>query len=528
MDEGLDLRQYLSLFLHWSWLILLAALVAGAASYIISINMTPFYESSTSVLVNAAPATKASDYSSVMMSEQLTSTYAELMAKENILSLVAKQLKLTNPLEDIKQWVTITPVRDTQVIQVTVETTDPTTSANIANAIVTVFAAQIQEIQTQRFAQSKATLEAQLADTEKQISFYSTQSDLASTVEEKDRLDEKETQYRAIYSNLLLSYEQIRLSEAQSVSSIVQVEPATPNFIPVKPKVLQNTILAAVVGLLLAAGAIVVRETTDDTIKTPDDIKRKFNLPVLGVIFHHAPQNGLPITFTDWHSSTAEAYRMLRTNVTYTSVDKPLRTLMVTSSEPGEGKTTVTCNLGVAWAQNGHRVIISDCDLRRPTLHTYFGLDNQQGLSTLLRSRTDILAETRQSTAVNNLSVVTTGLLPPNPAELLGSQKMQSILASMCAVSDIVLVDTPPALAVTDAAVLAPTLDGVLLVVRPGKTHAAALRQTLEQLHKVNARVLGVVLNNVVTRGKSFGYHYNHYRNYSAYQNYYGGKVKRK
>jgi len=526
MEEGLDLRQYFSLFLHWSWLILLAALVAGSAAFFFSKRMTPYYQSSTTVLVNAAPATKATDYSSVMMSEQLTSTYSQMMSNDSVLIEVVKQLGLNIPTDDLKEMITVATLQDTQLIQVTVESIDPELSANIANAVATISAVQIEEIQSQRFLQSKTTLETQLADLEQQIATYQAEAAAASTTEEKDRLDTKVTQYREIYSNLLSSYESVRLSEAQAVSSVVQVEPAVPDYTPVKPKVMQNTLLAAVVGLLLAAGVIVAREALDDTIKNPEDITRKFKLPVLGVIDHHSVEEYTPITLTDPRSPTAEAYRTLRTNISYTSVDKPLRTLMVTSSEPGEGKTTTISNLGVVLAQNGQCVIVADCDLRHPRVHTYLGLPNRQGISNLFTKSSASLNGHRQGTKVENLTVITTGSLPPNPAELLGSQRMQAILGNMRQSADIILIDTPPILAVTDAAVLAPTLDGVLIVVRPGKTRASALRLTLEQMHRVNANVLGIVLNDVATRGSYYGYQYRYYRNYAAYQGYYGEKHK--
>lgn len=527
MEEGLNLRQYFSLFLHWAWLILLAALVAGAASFFLSRRMTPYYQSSSTVLVNAAPATKATDYSSVMMSEQLTSTYSQMMANDPVLTEVINQLGLNISVDDLKEMITVTAVRDTQLIEVTVETTDPKLSADIANSVATISSTQIEEIQSQRFLQSKTTLETQLADLEEQIATYEAQADRAITDEEKSRLDAKVTQYREIYSNLLQSYESVRLTEAQSVSSIVQIESAMPDYTPVKPKVMQNTLLAAVLGFLLAAGVIVTREALDDTIKTPEDITRKFKLPVLGVISHHKIEDGTPITMGDPRSPTAEAYRTLRTNVSHTSVDKPLRTLMVTSSEPAEGKSTVISNLGVVLAQTGRRVIIVDCDLRHPRIHTYFGLDNRQGMSDLFFQTADVPPDNYcQETKVKNLWVITTGPLPPNPAELLGSQKMQRILAAMRQSAEVILIDTPPTLAVTDAAVLAPTLDGVLLVARPGTTRVSALHHTLEQMRQVNANVLGIVLNDVVTKGKYYGYQYENYRNYAAYQSYYGVKHK--
>ena len=287
-EESIDLRQYFALFWHWAWLLILAAVLTGAASFWVSMNLTPYYASTATVLVNEAPANRNTDYSSVMMSEQLATTYARMMATDPVLKKVAETLNLGEPLEDIKDWITVTPLRDTQLIEVRVETTNPLLSAFVANAVVTTFAEQIQDIQTQRFAQSKATLEVQLADIETQISDYTSQADRTFNAEQKDSLLSKVAQYQEIYSNLLLSYEQVRLSEAQAVSSVVQVDPATPDSEAVRPKVLMNTLLAALLGFLVAAGVIVAREALDDTIKNPEEIGRLFNLPVLGVVNHHS------------------------------------------------------------------------------------------------------------------------------------------------------------------------------------------------------------------------------------------------
>ena len=524
---NLDMRQYLSLFWQWAWLFLLIAIIAGSISYYVSSRMRPFYQSSTTMLVNEAPATKATDYTSVLMSKQLTSTYAQMMITDPILNEVIKEVGIGNSINDLKEWISVDVIRDTQLVQVSVTTTDPEYSARIANAIVNVFAEQIQAIQIGRFVQSKAALETQLAETDKQITLYTDKVNQSTSADEKERLDAKLTQYRSIYTNLLLSYEQIRLAEAQSVSSVVQVEIATPNDTPVRPKTFLNTILAAIAGFLLSIIIIVTREAFDDTIKTPKDIIQKFQLPVLGVINRHPTTEKMPISLTEPRSPTAEAYRALRTNVNYTSVDHPLKKILITSAEPGEGKSTTISNLAVVMAQNGSRVIIADCDMRHPRLNAYFNLPNRIGMSTLF-SHQEVVKSVCQPTSLPGLSVITTGPLPPNPSELMGSQVMQKILNLMGQSADIILIDTPPVLAVTDAAALAPSLDGVILVVQPGKTRMTAFRQTLEQLSQVNARVLGVVLNNVVTRGKSYGYHYKEYRNYTAYQTYYGSSTNGK
>ncbi len=490
--------------------------------------MTPYYESSTRVLVNQAPATQATDYSSVLMSKQLTSTYSQMMTTDTVLLEVMNQLGISLPTEDLRSMITITPMSDTALILIKVETIDPFLSANIANTIVSVFSNQIQEIQTQRFSQSKTTLEQQLIDLEAQRDTLELQVSQTSDEAEKVRLDEKISQYNALYTTLMQSLKEVQLSEAQSVSSVVQVEPASANLVAVKPKVTQNTVLAAILGFIVATIIVFVHEAMDDTVKTPDEISKNFNLPVLGVINRFDAHKSTLITVNEPRSPTAEAYRTLRTNVSYTSVDKPLRTLMVTSTESGEGKTTTICNLGVVLAQNGYKVTIADCDLRHPKLHTYFGMPNRAGISTLFAHPAEIPNGAQQTTRVKNLSLLTTGQLPPNPAELLGSKKMQNILLGLCQMNDLVLIDVPPVLAVTDAAVLAPSIDGVILVVRPGKTRTFALRQTIAQLHQVNSTILGVVMNDVDMRGHLYSQQYKYYRDYSAYQSYYTNATSKK
>lgn len=203
------------------------------------------------------------------------------------------------------------------------------------------------------------------------------------------------------------------------------------------------------------------------------------------------------ITVTNPRSPIAEAYRTLRTNLDFSNLDKSLRALVVTSAGPDEGKSTTLANLAVTMAQGGKRVILVDCDLRRPTLHQLFGLKNNVGLTDMVRDDAALANPPLQDVSVSNLQVMTTGPLPPNPAEVLGSKRMQEILAALLARADLVLLDAPPVIAVTDAAVLASKVDGVLLVVSAGKTKRDDARKAQAQLEKVNARVVGAVLNNV-------------------------------
>lgn len=203
------------------------------------------------------------------------------------------------------------------------------------------------------------------------------------------------------------------------------------------------------------------------------------------------------ITISDPRSPVAEAYRSLRTNLEFSNLDKSLRSLLVTSAGADEGKSTTLANLAVTMAQAGKPVILIDCDLRRPSQHQIFNLKNSTGISDMVRDETALANPPLQDTAVPNLKVLTSGQLPPNPSEVLGSRRMEEIIAALLTRADILLFDAPPVIAVTDAAVLSSKVDGVLLIVSAGKTKRENAKKAQQLLEKVNARVVGAVLNNV-------------------------------
>lgn len=201
------------------------------------------------------------------------------------------------------------------------------------------------------------------------------------------------------------------------------------------------------------------------------------------------------IALRDPRSPAAEAYRALRTNIQFSSLDRKLRTILATSTAPNEGKTTTVANLAVTIAQAEQRVILVDCDLRRPSLHTVFGLPNEEGLTTLMLHEGGRMPV--QRTEVPGLLVLTSGPTPPRPADVLGSKRMESVIESLRQHADVVLFDTPPVTAVTDAAVLATKVDGVLLVFRAGATKRDRAREARRLLDKVNANIVGVVLTDI-------------------------------
>ena len=533
-----DIRRYISLAWHWAWLLILAGAIAAGVAYYINRNTTPVYQASATFLINEAPLTRSADYSSIVTSQSLAQTYALLMTKEPVLQGVVDRLGLNLPARYLAGSISVQPVKDTQLIVVSVVDTNPQRAVDIANTLGEVFSEQNQGLQASRYTASKQNLENQLARLDQQIQEVT--MSLSNLGEEpvagsptqdpnrveRDRLQTTLAQYRQTYAYLLQSYEQVRLAEAQSTSNIVQVESAQLPRSPIRPRTMRNSAMAGALGLMVAAGIVFLIEALDDTIKSPEDITRQLGVPILGIIATHESETEGPVTANQPRTPVAEAFRALRTNIQYASVDRPLNTILVTSPSPEDGKSTIAANLGVVLAQGGRKVVVVDADLRRPRVHKLFKLSNQQGTSDLFVKPPEPLNGTIQKTEVANLYALTSGNLPPNPSELLGSEKMVKILDMVHDEADIIIIDSPPLLAVTDAAVLAPRTDGVLLVVKPGKTKLAACRQAVEQLQRVGANILGVVLNDVELRRSRYKYAY--YKGYYSYHNYYGDKDKKK
>ena len=202
------------------------------------------------------------------------------------------------------------------------------------------------------------------------------------------------------------------------------------------------------------------------------------------------------VTVSDPRSAAAEAYRALRTNLSFSSLDDPIHTLIVTTPAPQENKSIVIANLAVIMAQGGNRTLLADCDLRRPALHEIFGVDNSRGLTTMMLDESAMSDPPVQATEIENLWLLPSGPLPPNPADLLGSRRMDAVIAQLTARVDIVLLDAPPVIAVTDAAVLGSKVDGLLLAVSAGVTRRDHAERAKAMLDKVNVRIVGTVLDN--------------------------------
>lgn len=340
-------------------------------------------------------------------------------------------------------------------------------------------------------------------------------------------LTRRATVNAGIYTFLLQKHEEARIAQAATIASVNVIDPAITPDRPIKPQKAKNLLLGLIVGGMLGVGLAFFREYLDDTIKDEDGVRRVLGYPVLSIIPHigrrskeelgdaeKAPERTL-IAKLEPKSPAAEAFRSLRTSIHYSGLQKAKQVLLVSSTFPGEGKTTLSANLAVTLAQTGGKVLLVGCDLRRPTLHSLFDQPNVPGLTEVLVGDA-ALEQAIHPTGLFNLDFISAGTTPPNPAELLGSEVMAGVLKELRGRYDTILLDAPPLLAVTDAAVLTTQADLVLLVLQVGRVPLKLAGRTRDVLGSVQAPVAGVILNDKSGKGVQY-YGYYGRGGYSAY-----------
>ena len=449
----MDLRDYLRI-LRGRWrLILLCTLLALGAAAAATYLATPMYQAQAQLFVSTSQVDSGNLgglQQGSQFAQQRVKSYADIIDNPLITQAVADDLGLDLTPRQLDEMIEATAPLDTVLINVTVTDESPQQAQAIADAVA------------QRFTQVA---------------------------------DQLETPAGAPASPVKVSV--VRAADVPQS--------------PVSPRPKLNLALGLLVGLAVGVGAAVLRETLDTSVKGVEQLQDDLGLATLGLIGFDAESSKRPlIVHLDPQSTRAEAFRQLRTNLQFVDVDTPPRSIAITSSVPGEGKSTTACNLAIALAQAGVRVILVEADLRRPRLAQYMGVEGAIGLTDVLIGRATLTDVIQPWGTDDRLRVLASGPTPPNPSELLGSHQMRELLTRLEVSCDLVILDAPPTLPVTDAAILAKQVSGTVLVIRAGRTTKEQVTRALDSLRSVGAHVYGGVLNMVPTKGPD-AYRYGYY-----------------
>jgi capsular exopolysaccharide synthesis family protein len=448
----MDLREYLRL-LRRRWKIVAAtAVVLIAGSLTLTVTTPKTYQATTEVFVSLRDSNSGSTgaYQGNLFSQDRVKSYAQIVGSPAVTKPVIDKLRLPVTPAELGDRVSAQVPTGTVLVDIIVSDRDPSLARDIANSVAGQFGLVVRNLE--------------------------------------------------------------RSSATSSPVTVTVVRPADRPADPVSPRPVLNIGLGLVVGLALGVGLAIVRETLDTSVKTTDDLRPLTDAPSLGEIAFDARAAEHPLVIDEGPSGArAEAFRTVRTNLRFVDVDRPPQVVVVTGPLQAEGKSTTACNLSLTLATAGVDVILVEGDLRRPRVAEYLGLEGAVGLTDVLVGRHN-LRGVLQSWGDVSLRVLPCGEIPPNPSELLGSTQMHLLLDELRGMADIVIIDAPPLLPVTDAAVLAQGSDGAILVVRYGRTTREHVSRAVAALRAVNARTLGTILTMVPQRGPhSHGYGRSYY-----------------
>jgi capsular exopolysaccharide synthesis family protein len=490
----MTVREYIDILVRRKVVILATCAVITVVALIAALLAPSKYRAYTLLRVLSVSGGGSTDWVvyDTRSFDRLVNTYAEFASSRPVLSQLAERLQLAQLPK-----ITVTLIGGTELMQIMTESGDPVVARDAANALGEILVAQSRALYagTGKTAQDILAEQLTLAKAELDRAWLEYESLVADSPADAERIASAN---RAIairentYSSLLEQYERNRVREAVLANTLSVVEPAVTPREPASPRKELTIALGFVVGLVAGVGLAFLIENLDTTLYATEQIQRLTELPLLGRIPSGGKQeHGL---LFNGSSSAGEAFRRLRTNIFTLDGEKALGTLMVTSAEPQEGKSAVAANLAFTVSQSGRTVVLVDAHLRLPTLHKIFELSNRVGLSSVLNDKMS-LEDAIQETGYPRISVLTSGPLPEGPAEMLSSPQMTVLIQQLAERYDMVLLDTPAILAVTDAAVLARDVDGVVLVVERAQARQETVQAARQQLADVRAHMIGLVVN---------------------------------
>jgi capsular exopolysaccharide synthesis family protein len=518
-SSDLDLRHYLRVLRRRKWVVLLTVGAVLILAMTLSLLQTPVYKATADLLITPSTIDTSSLFNSPSAvpadPTRNIQTQIQIIASRPVQDLVKKQLGKAPP-------VSASPVGQTDVVAVVGTSTSAIEAADLANAYANAYIDFNRKQIVNSLLSAGDQIQGKINDLQKQIDSLDAQLAAADpkdkpTVEanlspQRDSLVTQQAQFKQ-------RLDQLQVDASLTTGQARVVTPATRPSSPASPRPARTAALAIAVGLIVGLGVAFLVDYLDDSVRTREDVDRATHgLPDLGliprIVTWKDAERPQVVSLDQPMSPAAEAYRTLRTSIQFVGLDHSARIIQVTSANAEEGKSTTLANLAVALASAGERVCMCCCDLRRPRIHEFFGLDNKLGFTSVILGQASLQAAVQTVPGVDRLSLLASGPIPPNPSELLSSNRTAEVVALLAASYDVILLDCSPVLPVTDAAVIAGLAEATVLVVNIGESTRREIGRMIEILQQVDAPIIGTVLNGVSADG-SDGY-YRHTRYYRA------------
>jgi capsular exopolysaccharide synthesis family protein len=500
----IELRTYLRVLRRRRLLIAVVTLVCVGASIVATVLQAEVYRASAELLLQ--PRTSELLYSPGRARADSVSTEIAVMQSVSVHEAVEK--RVGHPVA----YPAIAAKGDTTVVTVSVESGDPDQAADAANTYVETYIALRREQQINDLLVASEQIQKKVDDIQIRLAGLPPMGEDPTADAERVSLESQRATYTSQLGQLQLATNLTQTGGAELVSA------AQAPGKPIRPTPKRNAVAGLFAGFVLGVGAAFLLEYLDDTIRSKDDLERSAGLTVIGMIplvggWRDRTRATL-VSISEPASPAAEAYRTLRTSVEFLGIESPIKVMQITSPTASEGKTTTLANLAVALVRSGKRVTIVCADLRRPRLHEFFGLTNAIGFTSVLLGDVALDKSLQDIPGVPGLRLLASGPVPPNPSELLGSTKAAHLITSLREDNDIVLIDTPPVLPVTDSLVVSRVVDASIVVVTAGKANRRDVHRAVELLQQVDAPIVGALLNGVRSEtGYGYGYGYG----YGAY-----------